>query len=119
MPVTARRVLFAAHHRRAIEHTFLDELVETAQEERRLRHASVQHVVMFIVELITHRATAKLLAEKDVANPVALDRIFELGAVEMRHVAGIRRRAHVHERFDAMPSEQGQKRLERVIGMSH
>ena len=85
--MTVCRVLFAAHKRCAIDRAFPDELLNAPTKEWRLRDTVVQNMVMLIVEFFARGTAAQFRSKIGIANLMRFDRVFKVGAVEMRDVA--------------------------------
>lgn len=116
--MTVRRVFFAAHDCCAVDSSFVGQTLQAAQEEWRLRRAIIQNVAFFVIEFVAWRTPPKLIAQVDIANARTLDRIFELWAVEVGHIARVGSRAHIYQRLNAVPLEQRDEGVLRLIGVA-
>ena len=93
-------------------------LVEAFLERRARGEPAVEHVALLVVELLTRRAAAEFPAERDEVDLLAGQGRAERSGVEMRHVAGPRHGTHVGHGLDAVPLQEGQEMVERLVRMA-
>jgi hypothetical protein len=118
-PMTARRVLFAAHQRDVVALPPGQKAFETVMEERSFRDLPVKDVPFRVVEIRSRRAPAELLSEKDVAEALRVELVLKILTGEVRGVLGVGLRPRVHDDLDVVRAEEVAELLEGQIRMPH
>jgi len=116
--VAVSRIFFRTHHGETEALNSSLKSLDTAEEERSLGQAPVEHVPLFVVKFLCVGAPTQLAPQESVSQAGSRQRLLELAAVEVWGEAAVRMRTDVGDGVNPLSAQKIDEMLDRLVRMS-
>jgi hypothetical protein len=116
--VACRWVFFAAKQRNSVVSRAPKYPVNSSLKHLAASQPTVEDMVLLVIEFVTVWPPTKLLAERNVSDPLPQQNLLERSCVEVRDIAGPWQSTYIGDDFDVVTLEETQEIFESDVGVS-